>query len=79
MYRNKISIDNIYIYIIMPQKLNQCLKELEKFKDKALSMHGLKINSNTLQSFMDMEKEMIKEINKGKNRGKKEENNSKLI
>ncbi len=63
----------------MPQKLNQCLKELEKFKDKALSMHGLKINSNTLQSFMDMEKEMIKEINKGKNRGKKEENNSKLI
>jgi hypothetical protein len=42
-------------------------------------MHNaLKINPNTLQSFMDMEKEMIKEMNKGKNR-KKRKNNSELI
>ena len=27
-----------------------------------------KINPDTLQSFMDMEKEMAKEMNKGKNR-----------
>ena len=51
----------------MPQKLNQYLKELEGFSDRVLSMHnGLKTDSNTLQSFMDMEKEMIKEMNKGK-------------
>ncbi len=42
----------------MPQKLNQDLKELEGFQDRVLSMHnGLKIDSNTLQSFMDMAKE----------------------
>ena len=57
----------------MPQKLNEYLKELEGFKDRALSMHNpLKVNPNTLQSFMDMEKEMAKEMNKGKNRKKKE-------
>ena len=57
----------------MPQKLNEYLKELEGFRDKALSMHNdLKINPNTLQSFMDMEKEMAKEMNKGKTRKKKE-------
>ena len=61
----------------MPQKINQYVKQLEGFQDRALSMqHALKINPNTLQSFMDMEKEiakeMAKEMNKGKNRKKKE-------
>jgi hypothetical protein len=64
----------------MPQKLNQYLKELEGFQERVLSMHnGLKTDSNTLQSFMDMEKEMmkammkeIKKMNKGKNNNKKE-------
>jgi len=57
----------------MPQKLDQHLKELEGFRDRALSMHhALKINPDSLQSFMDMEKQMAKEMNKGKNRKKKE-------
>ena len=57
----------------MPQKINQYLKELEGFRDRALSMHhALKINPDSLQSFMDMEKQMAKEMNKGKNRKKKE-------
>ena len=57
----------------MPQKLDQHLKELEGFRDRALSMHhALKINPDSLQSFMDMEKEMAKEMNKGKTRKKKE-------
>ena len=51
----------------MPQKL----KELEGFRDRALKMHdALKINPNSLQSFMDMEKEIAKEMNKGKNKKK---------
>ncbi len=57
----------------MPQKSNEYLKELEEFRDRALSMHNaLKINPCTLQSFMDMEKEMAKDMNKGKNTKKKE-------
>jgi hypothetical protein len=56
----------------LPQKLNEHSKELEGFRDRALSMHNaLKINPNTLQSFMDMKKEMAKEMNKGKNRKKR--------
>ena len=42
IYRNKISIDNIYIYQ-MPQKLEQYLKEVE-----GLINNGLKTDSNTL-------------------------------
>ncbi len=57
----------------MPQKLDQYLKELEEFWDRALNMHNaLKINPDSLQSFMDMEKEIAKEMNNGKNRKKKE-------
>ena len=57
----------------MPQKINQYVKELEGFQDRALSMqHALIINPDTLQSFMDMEKEIAKEMNKGKNRKRKE-------
>ena len=58
----------------MPQKLNQYLKEVEGF-----IQNGLKTDSNTLQSLKVMHKEMtkemmneIKEMNKGKNRKKKE-------
>ena len=59
------------------KKINQYVKELEEFQDRALSMqHVLKINPDTFQSFMDMEKEiakeMAKEMNKGKNRKRKE-------
>ena len=71
--RNKISIDNIYIYQ-MPQKLEQYLKEVE-----GLINNGLKTDSNTLKSLKDMQKEMtkemmkeIKEMKKGDNRKKKE-------
>ena len=57
----------------MPLKINQYLKELEGFRDRALSMHHtMKINPDSFQSFVDMEKEMLKEMNKGKNRKKKE-------
>ncbi len=57
----------------MPQKLDQYLKELEGFRDRALKMNdALKINPDSLQSFMDMENEIAKEMNKGKNRKKKE-------
>jgi hypothetical protein len=38
--------------------------------------HALKINPDSLQSFMDMEKEIAKEMNKGKNRKKKEKTTS---
>jgi hypothetical protein len=34
--------------------------------------HTMKINPDSFQSFVDMEKEMLKEMNKGKNRKKKE-------
>ncbi len=33
-------------------------------------MHGSQINPNTLQTFMDMEKGMIKKTNKEKNKKK---------
>ena len=57
----------------MPQKINQYLNGLEGFRDRALSMHdAMKINPDSFQSFVNMEKEMIKEMNKGKNRKKKE-------
>ncbi len=57
----------------MPQKLDQHLKELEGFRFRALNMHNaLKINPDSLQSFMDMEKEIAKEMKKGKNSEKKE-------
>ena len=57
----------------MPQKINEYVKELEGFSERALNMHnGLKINPDSFQSFMDMEKEMAKEMNKEKNRKKKE-------
>jgi hypothetical protein len=45
-------------------KLNQYLKELEENKIKVLSMSGSQINSNILQTFMEMKKEIIKEMNK---------------
>ena len=62
----------------MPQKLDQYLKELEGFRDRALKMNdALKTNPDSLQSFMDMEKEIAKEMNKGKNRKKKEKMTSK--
>jgi hypothetical protein len=61
----------------MPQKINQYLKELEGFRDRALSMHhAMKINPDSFQSFVDMEKEIAKEANKGKNRKKKEKKTS---
>ena len=45
-------------------------KELEVFKNKSLCTPGLIINLKTFQSFMDIEKKIIKEINKEK-KGKK--------
>jgi hypothetical protein len=60
----------------MPKKnnnLNQYVKELEEYKDRILNIHeNLKTNPNSLQSFMDMEKEIFKETNKGKSRKKTE-------
>ena len=57
----------------MPQKINEYVKELEGFSERALNMHNaLKINPDSFQSFMDMEKEIAKEMNKEKNRKKKE-------
>jgi replication factor C subunit 3/5 len=54
-------------------QLNQNVKELEGFSERALNMHNaLKINPDSFQSFMDMEKEIAKEMNKEKNRKKKE-------
>ena len=59
----------------MPKKnnnLNQYVKELEEYKDRILNIHeSLKTNPDSLQSFMDMEKQMAKEMNKGKNRKKR--------
>ena len=54
----------------MPQKL----KELEEFENKALSTLGSIINLKTFQSFMDMEKVIIKENNKEKKKEKLFEN-----
>ena len=55
----------------MPKKnnnLNQYVKELEEYKDRILNIHeSLKTNPDSLQSFMDMEREMFKEANKEKN------------
>ena len=51
-------------------KLNQDLKELEEKEKICLSMFGSQINPNTWKIFMDMEKEIIKEMNKEK-KGKK--------
>jgi hypothetical protein len=60
----------------MPKKnnnLNQYVKELEEYKDRILNIHeNLKTNPNSLQSFMDMEREIFKETNKGKSRKKTE-------
>ena len=56
----------------MPKKLNQDLKELEQLKNKVLSM-DTNINLNTFESFMNFEKEIAKEINKERNRKKKEQ------
>ena len=47
-------------------KFNQYLKELEENKNKILSMSGTQINSNIFKTFMEMEKELIKEMNKEK-------------
>ncbi len=47
--------------------------ELEEYKDRILNIHeNLKTNPNSLQSFMDMEREIFKETNKGKSRKKTE-------
>ncbi len=51
-------------------KLNQDLKELEEKEKKCLSMYGSLINPDTWKTYMDMEKEIIKEMNKEKNRKK---------
>ena len=56
----------------MPKKLNQDLKELEQLKNKVLSM-DTNINLTTFESFMNFEKEIAKEINKVRNRKKKEQ------
>ena len=60
----------------MPKKnnnLNQYVKELEEYKDRILIIHeSLKTNPESLQLFMDMEREMLKETNKGKSRKKTE-------
>jgi hypothetical protein len=60
----------------MPKKnnnLNQYVKELEEYKDRILNIHeSLKTNPNSFQSFMDMEREIFKETNKGKSRKKTE-------
>jgi cell fate (sporulation/competence/biofilm development) regulator YlbF (YheA/YmcA/DUF963 family) len=60
----------------MPKKnnnLNQYVKELEEYKDRILNIHeNLKTNPNSFQSFMDMEREIFKETNKGKSRKKTE-------
>jgi hypothetical protein len=62
----------------MPKKnnnLNQYVKELEEYKDRILIMHeSLKTNPDSLQSFMDMEREMFKEANKEKNKKKQNKN-----
>ena len=58
----------------MPKKnnnLNQYVKELEEYKDRILNIHeSLKTNPDSLQSFMDMEREIFKETSKGKNKKK---------
>ena len=46
-------------------KLNQDLKELEK-EEKVLSMFGPQINPNILKTFMNMEKEINREMNRVK-------------
>ena len=60
----------------MPKKnnnLNQYVKELEEYKDRILNIHeSLKTNPDSLQSFMNMEREIFKETNKGKSRKKTE-------
>ena len=43
----------------MPQNL----KELKEFENKALGTPELIMNLKTFQSFIDMEKQIIKEIN----------------
>ncbi len=61
----------LYYWFIMPtnnNKLKQDFKELEEKERKVLSMYGSQINPNTWQTFMDMEKEIIKEMNKENNR-----------
>ena len=53
----------------MPKKINkfnQYLNELVENKNKVLSMSGSQINSNIFKTFMEMEKEIIKEMNKEK-------------
>jgi hypothetical protein len=57
----------------MPKKNNNSkdLKELEEKEEKVLSMYGSQMNPNTWQTFMDMEKEVLKKWIKekiGKNR-----------
>ena len=52
-------------------KLNQDLKELYEKEKKVLSMFGSQINPDTWKTFMDMEKEIIKEMNREKNRHQK--------
>jgi hypothetical protein len=47
----------------MPKKnnnLNQYVKELEEYKDRVLNMFGSQVNENTLQAFIEMEKEIRK-------------------
>jgi hypothetical protein len=51
----------------MPKKnnnLNHYVKELEEYKERILNIHeSLKTNPDSLQSFMDMEREIFKETN----------------
>ena len=64
----------------MPQKLNEYVKDLEGFSERALNMHNaLKINPDSFQSFMDMEKEIAKEIAKEMNKKRIEKERKKYL
>ena len=49
-------------------KFNQYLKELVENENKVLSMSALQINSNIFKTFMEMEKEINRVMNKEKNK-----------
>ncbi len=95
-----VDIPNVYteyiqsmykVHVQGTYSVHTCVKCMFSGVFRALGMqHALKINPDTLQSFMDMEKEiakemakeiakeMAKEMNKGKNRKRKEKVSNEL-